>query len=110
MPVPLQVPSTTGVPGAVPPPWVSRHMPLIWMVPSGWTSQFCSASFWQVVSWTVVPGAELSPASSTHMAATPEVLSSVPPSLPWLKIPDMIEPPGTCGAVVVSGKIAFWPW
>ena len=43
----------------------------------------------------MVPGAELSPASSTHMAATPSVLSSVPPSLPWLKIPDMIDPPGT---------------
>src|SRR5579871_1070011 len=35
VPLPLQVPSTTGVPGVVPLPWVSRHRPLIVMVPPG---------------------------------------------------------------------------
>src|SRR6516165_6994162 len=71
VPVPVQVPRTTGVPGAIAPPEVSRHRPLIRMVPSGSMTQFCSASFWQVVSWKVVPAAEASHASSTHMAATP---------------------------------------
>jgi hypothetical protein len=72
--------------------------------------QFCDALFWQVASGTAVPGAELSPASVTHMAATPAELSSPPPILPRLNIPDGIDPPGVCVAVDRSGKSAFSEW
>ena len=107
---PSQAFTTIRAPVVVPPLSVSRHRPFIWIVPSGSTVQFCSAVFSQVDSCTGLPAAELSVASSMHIAATPEFCSLAPLSLPWLNIPDRMGPPGVGVAVDASGNMARSLW
>src|ERR1700689_5744002 len=95
--------STTSVLGLLLPDAVSRHRPLIWMVPPEPRTQFCSASFWQSEIPTGAPAVALSAASSTHSG----VPVFDPPSS--LNIPEGIGPPGYSEVVAASGNSAFSP-